>query len=218
VIAFALCVGSQEKLARCALPGLRRVAEPDSPVVEVTTDHSIFHAYNEVLDALAPREDLEALVLMHEDVELLAPDFCDRIRRRLAEPDVAVVGAIGARGVRSLAWWEYETAGRVSESRGEIDFGGGVHDVDVVDGLLLVLSPWAARTLRFDEERFSGFHGYDADICLQARAAGRRVVVDELPLHHHTKGGYGDEAAFLAADAAFRAKWLGGRAGAAAAA
>jgi hypothetical protein len=122
---------------------------------------------------------------------------------------VAVVGAIGARGVTSLAWWEGKGFGRAIETRGVVDFGGGSHDVDSVDGLLMALSPWAARELRFDDQSFTGFHGYDADICFQARAAGRRVVVEELALVHHTKGGYGDMAAFKRCDSAFRAKWFG---------
>jgi hypothetical protein len=207
MIAFAACIGSDEKFRTLAQPGLRMACEADSLVAEVTTDSSIFTAYNEVLEALAERDDLEALVLMHEDVEIVDSDFCGKLRRRLAEPDVAVVGVVGARAVTSLAWWEGEGRGRCLETRGLVDFGGGCHDVDAVDGLLLALSPWAVRNLRFDEQRFSGFHGYDADICFQARAAGRRVVVDELAVVHHTKGGYGDTAAYAACDAAFRAKW-----------
>lgn len=207
MIAFGVCVADEARFARCALPGLRRVAEPDAQIATVTSDSSIFEAYNEVLDGLAAREDLEALVLLHDDVELLDPAFCSKLRARLADPGVAIVGAIGARGIESLEWWRYETAGRVRETRGLVDFGAGPADVDVVDGLLLALSPWAARTLRFDAERFSGFHGYDADLCCQARAAGRRVVVEDLALHHHTKGGYGDVEAFRVADATWRAKW-----------
>jgi hypothetical protein len=207
MIAFAVCVGSQEKFLRYAAPGLRAAAEPDSLVAEVTTDSSIFTAYNEVLDALAGEESLEALVLLHEDAEIVDSDFCDKIRTRLSDPDVAVVGVVGARDVLSLAWWKGEGRGRVLESRGSIDFGGGVHDVDTVDGLMLVLSPWAVRNLRFDEERYTGFHGYDADICFQARAAGRRVVVDEIAVVHHTKGGYGDVEAFQRAAQVFAEKW-----------
>jgi hypothetical protein len=210
MIAFAACIGSPDKFRRCALPGLRLAAEPDSVVAEFDEADSIFRAYNEVLDALAPRDELEALVLLHEDAEIVDPHFCAKLRARLAaEPDVAIVGVAGARGVTSLAWWEGDCFGRVRETRGLLDWGGGRHDVDAVDGLLLALSPWAVRNLRFDAERFSGFHGYDVDVCFQARAAGRRVVVDELGVVHHTKGGFGDEAAWRTADAAWRAKWLG---------
>jgi len=207
MIAFAACVGSEEKFRTLAQPGLRLACEPDSLVAEVTTGSSIFSAYNEVLDAFAERDDLEALVLLHEDLEIVDSDFCGKVRRRLADPDVAIVGVIGGRGVGGLAWWEGEGRGRCLESRGLVDFGGGAHDVDTVDGLLMALSPWAVRNLRFDEQRFSGFHGYDADLCFQARAAGKRVVVDEIGVVHHTKGGYGDMEAYAACDRAFRAKW-----------
>ena len=208
MIAFAACVGSEEKFRSCALPGLRLAAEPDSLVIEATTDRSIFEAYNEVLDALSDREDLEALVLLHEDVEITDARFCAKLRDALASPDAGIAGAIGARGVSSLRWWEGEGFGRVLETRGLIDFGGGAHDVDAVDGLLLCLSPRAVRELRFDAEGFSGFHGYDVDLCFQARAAGLTVRVEELSVVHHTKGGYGDESAFCEADRRWREKWL----------
>jgi len=208
MITFGICIGSEDKFEKYALPGLRRHAEPDSAIAESTGNTSIFKAYNEMLEAFAGKPGLEALVLLHDDVELRDDEFCAKVRARLADPDIAVIGAIGARSVTSLSWWEGEGFGRAEETRGLVTFGGGCHDVEMVDGLLLVLSPWAVENLRFDGRRFAGFHGYDADICFQARAAGKRVVVDEFDLFHHTKGGYGDEVAFARADATFRDKWF----------
>ncbi len=208
MFAFASVVASEEKFARCAAPGLQRVSEPDAVVAQYTDATSMTSAYNEILDAFAARDDLEALVLLHEDTEILDSEFCAKVRRRLAaDPEIAVIGVVGARGVRSLSWWEGEGAGRVAETRGLVDFGGGTDEVDTVDGLLLVLSPWAVRNLRFDDERFRGFHAYDADFCFSARAAGRKVVVDEIAVFHHTKGGYGDEQEFRRSDEVWRAKW-----------
>jgi 2-polyprenyl-3-methyl-5-hydroxy-6-metoxy-1,4-benzoquinol methylase len=209
MIAFGVCVGDQDTFLRVAAPSIARVAEPDSPLADSTDNASIFTAYNEMLDVFAGHDDLEALVLLHEDVEIRDPHFLATVREALSDPDVAVVGVVGARGVRSLAWWEGDPRGRCEETRGLVDFGGGSHDVDVVDGLLLVLSPWAVRSLRFDEARFSGFHGYDADLCLQARCAGKRVRVVDLDVRHHTKGGFGDVASYQRSDAAFTAKWAG---------
>lgn len=208
---FASCVGSEATYRSRALPGLRACAEPDSVLIEATADRgSIFAAYDEVLDATAALPDVEALVLLHEDVELLDPAFCATVRARLAaSPRTAVIGAIGASGVRSLAWWEGDGAGHVVETRGTVDFGGHPCRVDTVDGLLLVLSPWAIAELRYgDAVAVPGFHGYDAELCFAARAAGREVWVEQLPLIHHTKGGFGDEAAYARADAAFRARWF----------
>jgi 2-polyprenyl-3-methyl-5-hydroxy-6-metoxy-1,4-benzoquinol methylase len=213
VIAFAACVADEEKYARCAVPGLSLVAEDDSLVMQAGDEASIFTAYNEVLDAVREREDLEALVLLHEDTEILDPEFCAKVRALMADPDVAVAGVVGARGVRGLAWWEGQCFGRVAETRGVIDFGGGTHEVETVDGLLMVLSPWAVANLRFDDRSFSGFDAYDADICFQARAAGRKVVVAPLDVaHRHSREGTeratADGGSFQRNDAAWRAKWL----------
>jgi len=208
MIAFAACIADRTKFTTCALPGLQRVMEPDSPFAELETTTSIHEAYNEALDYFAAADGLEALVLLHEDVELFDPGFGATVRAALADPQVAIVGAIGARDVRSLAWWESEEmVGAVSETRGTAYHGFDDPDVDAVDGLLLVLSPWAVRNLRFDTASFTGFHAYDLDICFAARAAGKRVIVADLPLMHHTKGGYGDKEGWIAADATLRAKW-----------
>ena len=207
MIAFGVCIGSWEKYERYARTALQRCAEPDSPVAESSGNASIFTAYNEMLDAYAQLPDIEALVLLHDDVELRDEAFARKVREALGDPDVAVLGVIGARGVTGLEWWEGEGVGRCSEGRGVIDFGSRTGDADAVDGLLLVLSPWAIRNLRFDSDTFTGFHAYDVDIAFQARAAGKKVRVIDVDLHHHTMGGYGDEIGFRLADAAFRRKW-----------
>ena len=46
-------------------------------------------------------------------------------------------------------------------------------EVDSIDGFVMVLSLWAVRNLRFDES-LGKLHGYDFDICMQAKAATRR--------------------------------------------
>lgn len=207
MLAYGICIGSEDTYQTVARPSLRAYAAPDAPVAECRDSTSIFSAYNQILNAFAGQQDLEGLVLLHEDVELRDSAFETKILAALSDASVAVLGVIGARAVTSLAWWEGDGVGRCAETRGIVDFGRCEADVDTVDGLLLVMSPWAIRSLRFDEGAFIGFHGYDADICFQARARGRRVRVVDIDLFHHTKGGYGDVAAYCAADATFRAKW-----------
>jgi SAM-dependent methyltransferase len=214
VIAYAACIGSPDKFRTVCLPGLQRVVQPDDLVIEAEHERSIFAAYNEVLDAVRERDDLEALVLLHEDTEVADPGFPSLVRRHVAQEDVAVVGTVGARGITGLSWWEGDCFGRVLETRGAIDFGGGTHDVETVDGLVMALSPWAVRNLRFDEDSYDGFDAYDADFCAQARAAGKRVVVTELPvIHRHTRVGSerasSDGGSFERNEKVFREKWLG---------
>jgi hypothetical protein len=202
VIIFGTAVTDSEKYDNCAAPGIERAAEPDSIVLAHHTAGSVFRNYNVLLDKAAAHEDLEALVLLHQDVELADSDFAATVREALSDPEVAIVGCVGAVGVRSLAWWQgaLTWAGLIHRYP---EFGGGdfpgiswrpdlapsyadTGEVDSVDGFVMVLSPWAVRNLRFDES-LGKLHGYDFDICMQARAAGKKVATAEFrAIHHHT--------------------------------
>ena len=72
-----------------------------------------------------------------------------------------------------------------------------------------MLSPWAVRNLRFDEQ-LARRHGYDVDICLQARAAGRKVVTADLRVvHHHSLDLLPDAEEWIQAHIALAEKWEG---------
>lgn len=198
MIAFGLSIVEAEPYRRFSGPGLRRVAEPDSRVLAFSSVGAMPRTYNLVLEEAAKHDDLEALVLVQPNLEIVDPGFCDTVRRLLSEPDVAVAGCVGASGARTLAWWRGTVrAGRIRQhyhehGEGEIDGfslvppGTGPGEVEVVDGRLMVLSPWAVRNLRFDETLPHGY-GFDVDLCLQARSAGRRVVVGDLHVVLHDK-------------------------------
>jgi hypothetical protein len=110
-----------------------------------------------------------------------------------------------------MAWWEGERHGRAGWNGpfgGEPqvdDFGTETVDVDCVDGILLVLSPWAVEHLRFDDETFGEFDGYGVDFGFSVRRAGKRVVVSDFPLHHHNRKR--SPLGFRRANARLRAKW-----------
>jgi hypothetical protein len=204
---YGVCAGPTGKVDRFARPSIDNARSPEDQTLVLFDQPSISIAYNHILGEAQQHEDLEGVILMHDDVEILDPLFREKLQRAFADGSVGVVGVVGARRVSSLEWWNYEPKGRVREDRaGMVDFGGGEHDVDMVDGLLLALSPWVARNLRFDEG-YVGFHGYDAEICFSAKAHGRRVVVQEIDVLHRTQGGYGDKGAFDEADLRFQRKW-----------
>jgi len=212
VIAFGCAVASEDKFERFALPGIERVRAPDAPLYLKRDRTCIFTAYNEILDEARADPRIEALALLHEDTEIADDAFAAGVRGALADPEVAVVGVVGANEVDSLAWWEGAVEGRVRVPLLEpgglfIDESRGRHEVEALDGLLLVLSPWAVRELRFDESFGSSMDGYDVDLCFQARAAGRRVLVEDLDVIHQTTGGFGDRQEWIRADVAFRRKW-----------
>ncbi len=200
MIAFASSITKPEVYRRCARPGIERAAEPGSEIVAMPSVGSIFASYNVLLEQFAAREDLDALVLVHQDAEIVDSDFCQVARGALEDPDVGLVGCVGAVGVRSIAWWEASVTCASFINRYE-EHGGGdlasfswawseapayarVGEVETLDGFVLVLSPWVVRNIRFDES-LGQFHGYDLDLCLQVRAAGRKVLTAGFRAIHH---------------------------------
>ncbi len=213
MIGFACCWYRSGVRERCFDAGVRLVAEPDSRVLLSSPNEASIHSfYNRALEAFA-REDVEFAALLHEDTEILDADFVTKCRMAFSDPDVAVLGAIGARGVTSLGWWEGRGIGAVHHGT-EASIRPGVYftpregEVDSVDGLMLVLSGWAVRNLRCDEEIYEAFYGYDNELCFQARKAGKKVVVLETEVRHHTRCGYHNKPAFDRSNQSFRAKWF----------
>ena len=225
MIAFGTAITKPEVHRRCAAPGIARVAEPDSEIFELRADGTIFASYNALLDRAAACEDLEALVLLHQDTEIVSDDLCAQVRRALEDPEVGIAGCVGAIGVRSIAWWEGSVV-TASFNQRYPEHGGGdmpafswewpdappyarLGEVDTLDGFLLVLSPWAVRTLRFDES-LGQLHGYDLDFCLQVRAAGRKAVTaDVRAIHNHALEPFSDPESWIEAHVRIAEKWHG---------
>lgn len=203
-VAYGVCVGSWDKASRFVLPWLE-----GAPRSLYTLDNqtSITEAYNEILAAYR-HSKLDALILLHDDLEILDPFAEQKFLKVLDEPDVALAGVAGGSGRNGLAWWNQNPIGHQRTNIMNIDFGTRTGDVDLLEGSLLVLSSWAIRNLRFDA-RFTGFHGYD-EIGMQARHQQKRCVVVDVDTHHHSDMGFKSEASYgewLTADRLYREKW-----------
>jgi GT2 family glycosyltransferase len=225
LIAFASAVTKPDVYRRTAEPGIRRIAEADSEIIAADSVGSIFASYNVLLERAAGLDALEALVLLHQDTEIMDPDFCGKVREALSDPDVGVVGCVGAIDVRSIAWWEGSVALASFVHRFEEHGGGEVEafswawadappyarigEVETLDGFLLVLSPWVVRNIRFDES-LGQLHGYDFDFCLQVREAGRKVVTaDFRAAHDHALLPFSDPESWIDAHIRIAEKWDG---------
>ncbi|HZU59821.1 MAG TPA: glycosyltransferase [Solirubrobacteraceae bacterium] len=172
----------------------------DSEILAQPAVGTISASYNALLERFAASPDLEALVLVHQDAEIVDEQFCATIRQALSDPNVGLVGCVGAIGVRSIAWWEASVTCASFVNRYE-EYGGGdlesfswswsdapayarTGEVETLDGFVLVLSPWVVQNIRFDES-IGRFHGYDLDFCLQVRRAGYRVLTADFRAIHH---------------------------------
>ena len=225
MIAFGSAITKPDEYRRCAEPGIRLAAEPDSEVLALKAPGSIFESYNVLLEQARAYENLEALVLIHQDAEIVDSDFCSKLRRSLADPDVGVVGCVGALDVRSIAWWEgsvtwasfvhrYGEPGEEFPSLawdpGELPPFAHTGEVDTVDGFVMALSPWTVENIRFDESLGQQLHGYDFDFCLQVRAAGKKVVTEDLRVvHNHSLELANDPEGWVTAHMTVAEKWDG---------
>jgi len=202
VIGYGCCVGSWDKLHRNVVPTVT------GPLLALSGQTALTAAYNTILDAHAGK-GFDAVVLLHDDLEITDRHVEAKILAPLSDPDVALVGVCGGKGDSTLAWWTSETVGHQMTDSGMVDFGPRSGDVAFIEGSFMVFSPWAVENLRFDE-RYPGFLGYD-DVCLTARAMGKRVTVVDVDTHHHSTLGFKSPAIARAWDVAeeiFQEKWF----------
>jgi hypothetical protein len=225
MIGFGCSITTPEVYERYAARGIALAAEGDSEVFAHAAAGSVARSYNLILETAAAHEQLEALVLLHQDAEIVDQDACGKLRSALRDPEVGVLGCVGAVGASSIAWWEGSVtwdafvrcyrdycgvnAPALSWNGEKLPPYAPMGDVDTLDGFLMALSPWAVRNLRFDES-LDVVHGYDYDFCLQVRAAGRLVrVVDLEAIHHHPLELVTDPEAWMEAHARVSDKWEG---------
>lgn len=203
MIGYGTCVGSWQKLHRYVVPRV------DGPLFALSGQTQLTVAYNTILDAYAGR-DLDAVILLHDDLEITDSHAEEKFLKALTDPEVALVGVCGGKGDQTLSWWKSEKVGHQMTDSGLLDFGPREGDVAFIEGSIMVFSPWSVQNLRFDP-RYPAFLGYD-DICLTARVAGKRVTVADVDTHHHSTVGFKSPAIKVAWDVAeeiFQAKWWG---------
>jgi hypothetical protein len=229
MIAFGCPITDHELYEAYAEPGIKRVAEPDSEILAFGSaglgDASIFRNHNLLIEEAAKLEGLEALVLVHQDAEIVDDEFSVKVRRALRHPELGILGCAGAIGVRNIAWWDGSVT-LASFSHRYQEFGGGeilgstfnwedappearTGEVDVIDGFMMVLPPWFIENIRFDES-LGQFHGYDFDVCQQVRAAGKKVITEHIRvIHHHSLELISDVDGWIAAHMRIAEKWDG---------
>ncbi|HEU5320512.1 MAG TPA: glycosyltransferase [Methylomirabilota bacterium] len=154
------------------------------------------------------------LCFLHNDTEMRDPRWLARLRAAVAG-DVGLAGLYGARRLRRDGRYVGRTIVHCLE--GGPGPGGDVVDVAAVDGVCLFLPRALLDAVGGFDEGYGFFHGYDRDLSLAVRAAGRRCVVVDAPFVHRGGGtrtaadapvrAAEDLAQRQAALARFAAKW-----------
>lgn len=203
---FGVHIDSQEVFDRHCLPAIAAFGGADATLI-TSPDTPIAGTYNQMLQASLEMDDVEAIVLLRQDVEITDPRFLTKVREAFArDPELAVIGPVGGQGVTTLRWWQApKWFGRLGTPQGTFTGVNEAHDVDCVDGLCMILRADLAARIRFDDIAFTGRSGYDVDLCFRVREAGLRVAVEPIEVVRHGNA-HDDDESFRSAAAAWQGK------------
>lgn len=190
MISIITCVNDEEKYSRLVESTKKHLFYELLDFVPIFGAKSMAAGYNEGIQ----KAKLAIKVYVHQDVEILDDGFFGKIVGIFADTYVGLIGFAGVKQMpKSGVFWEgADRVGRVTENRGggnvELNFRNPTEpyeEVEMVDGLCIATQydiPW--------DERFTGFHMYDASQCRQSLNAGYKVVIphQETPWLLHNIG------------------------------
>lgn len=200
LLSFVICSIDPLRFAAVRANLAARLAGRPWELIHIGDARSLAEGYNRGL----AQSRGEFVVFCHDDIELLQDDAIARLLAGLQRYDV--LGVAGTTRLRDSHWISAGTPhihGQVVQPDGA---GAWIlnlfcrhpvtteaEPVQAVDGLFIAVRRSVAEAVRFDAERFDGFHLYDLDFSFRAHLAGYRVGVAHDLLIYHQSAGNKDE-------------------------
>ncbi len=156
--------------------------------VRVLDDASAFN-WAALMNRAVQSVATEAVLFLNDDVEVLAPDWLQRMQRYLDLPGIGAVGAALYYPDGDLQHGGVETDGALVATAVKKSLApqemAGVRDVSAVTGACLLTTRSALSMVGGFDESFP-VHYNDVDFCLALRQAGLRVIqAADVRLRHH---------------------------------
>jgi len=143
------------------------------------------------------------LIFSHDDIEIISPDFVQKIENHLSEFDI-----VGVAGTTLLTGGNWVRTGKgyihglvTHRRKDDNGYNISVYDdsestvgsVHALDGLFFAVNRNVVDMLRFDEETFDGFHLYDLDFTFSAHLAGYKLAIcNDIAIIHDSEGSYNE--------------------------
>ena len=166
-------------------------------------DKSIFQAYN--LGVIRSRFPI--ICFMHDDIVYHSKGWGKEVVRYFSQKNVGMIGVGGTRFLSSIpsSWWagghKYFSSKRGTICHNCIDTnrnntneskyttinpeGTSYTKVVLVDGLWFCIPKELFGKIRFDEERYGGFHFYDLDISMQVKELNYDIIcIHNIKVEH----------------------------------
>ena len=195
-VSIVICSIDDARHERAVALYRRLFAAVRHEIVSIRNARSLAEAYNWALR----HSVADVVVLSHDDVDILAPDFAVRLFGRLQAFDVVGVAgstrsdgpAIGWSGHPHLRGWiTHRVPDSIHWQVDVLDPRPVAGDIVLLDGVLLAGKRDAFQAVPFDDVNFDGFHLADLDWSYRAAKAGARLgVVGDLLLVHASRGNY----------------------------
>lgn len=155
---FGVHIASQEMFDRHCLPSIAAFGGRDATLI-TTSDLPAVKAYNDIIEAAAAMDGVDAIVLLREHTEITDPLFMIKVTKALSEnPGLDILGPASS------------------------------DDPDAPDVTCLVMRPSVPSKVRFDDERFTEAaqaSGFDADLLRRASELGLRVGTVPITIRLH---------------------------------
>ena len=203
-ISVVVCSITPDKLARLRANLDELLTGEDWELIHIADASSLCEGYNRGV----ARATGELIVMCHDDIRILSPDFAAKLRAYLAAYDL--IGVAGTTHVSGPSWgwsgpphmfcWvsqsfltaQFRENGPVTLLLGAQ--GPVVPGAQMLDGVFLAARRSLLQTLRFDEVTFDRFHFYDLDFSHRAHLAGARVAIClDIALFHDSAGNYNED-------------------------
>ncbi len=157
-------------------------------------DYSIFSAYNKGYSL----SQYPYLCFVHEDVMFKTFDWGNKLISHLKEENVGIIGVAGGCLASRIpsSWSSYQVKMNLIQAGNEPvehiskpnNYQFNRAEVVLLDGVFLATQRALFQLIKFDEN-FKGFHGYDYDICLQAKSHNlSNYVIYDLLIEHYSHG------------------------------
>lgn len=201
-LSIIVCSVDEARFARCSANWREMLSERHYELIRIADARGLAEGYNRGL-ALS-RADV--LVFCHDDIEILQPNIYSRLTGHLQRADL-----IGIAGTSRLAGGSWFAAGRPdvygqvvqpplpTQDGCRLELYGRSRPtedrpIQALDGVFLAMRRGVAKALRFDAERFDGFHLYDLDFTFRAYLAGFRLAVcHDVLIYHQSRGDWGED-------------------------
>ncbi len=193
MISVIICSANPEKASAITTHFASRLDTEPHEILVIDNPPSLSQGYNEGI----ARSRGEVLIFAHDDIEILTRHLGQRLARHLERFDL-----VGVAGTTRLCAGYLMTSGppyifgQVAHPQppgfGVSIFSAAVKQVEgiqAVDGLFFACRRRVVDVVRFDEQRFDGFHLYDIDFTFAAYLAGFQLGVgNDLPIVHASIG------------------------------